>query len=218
MYFRQLFDPVDHAYTYLLADAPGGDAVVIDPSLAQATLILALLQEAGLRLRHVLRTHVHPPARSSCGQLCEHTGAGLIVGRGCGLALPGRKVGHGDEVRFGAEVLRVIATPGHTPACVCYLWRDRLFCGDTLSLRISERLAEDADPGALYDSVRRHIFTLPGETLVFPGHDLAGRTVSTIAEERTQHREFSSLTREQFITRCRREHGGHLLSLGSGLW
>ena len=64
---------------------------------------------------------------------------------------------------------------------------------------------DETDAGLMYDSVRKRIYSLPGETLVFPGHDYAGRTVSTVAEERQRNAAFTGLARDRFI-----EHMAHL--------
>ena len=90
-------------------------------------------------------------------------------------------------------------TPGHTPGCVSYHWRDRIFCGDVLELGGCGQAVDETDAGAMYDSVRKRIYGLPGETLVFPGHDYSGRTVSTVAEERQRNTVFCELSRDRFI-------------------
>ena len=51
----------------------------------------------------------------------------------------------------------------------------------------------------MYDSVRKRIYILPGETLIFPGHDYGGRTVSTVDEERRRNATFTGLSRDRFI-------------------
>lgn len=200
MYFRQIFHSPSHSIGYLLADMSACDAVLIDPLPEQSELLLALLQERDLRLLYVLRTHMHPPEQGHCGELCRFTGAELVVGTNSPYDGPTQRKGHGETVVFGNEVLRVLATPGHTPDSVCFLWRDRLFCGDTLEIGGCSLDADQSDPGRLYDSVTQRLFLLPGETLMFPGHDFNGRTVSTIAEERHRNAAFSAGSREHFLT------------------
>ena len=199
MIFRQLFNPVDSAMTYLIGDPVTRAAVVIDPLKYQATLIRALLAEHRLNLGYVLRTHVHAPNRTDCGDLCPRTGARFVIGRRNDADIAGERVGDGDVLRFGEESIAVIETPGHTPGCVTYHWRDRIFCGDLLELGGCGQPVDETDAGLMYDSVRSRIYTLPGETLIFPGHDDGGRTVSTVAEERQRNTAFSSLTRDRFI-------------------
>lgn len=215
MYFRILSHLPTHGLAYLLADSDEREAVVIDPDPGQCELIRALLDERDLHLRLVLRTHVHAGQAGCCEALCRHTGASLVVGAGHAAAQPtpasagppsqagARRVGHGDHVVFGNEVLRVLATPGHTPCSVSYLWRDRLFCGDVFHLDgcPAERPpANEADPGALFDSLTQRLFLLPLETLVFPAHSLEGRQVTTIGEERNRHARRMSRSRESFVT------------------
>jgi len=205
MIFRQLFDPSLSAMTYLLGDPESRETVVIDPLKCQATLILALLAEHQLRLKYVLRTHVHRPDRTKCGDLCPQTGAHFVVGARNPADILGERVHEGDVLNFGGESLDVIETPGHTPGCVTYRWRDRIFCGDVLELGGCGQAEDETNAGAMFDSVRNRIFCLPGETLIFPGHDYSSRTVSTVTEERQRNLAFSSLSRDRFI-----EHLSHV--------
>lgn len=198
MYFRQLPHAHSGAFCYLLADPCAQEAVVIDPHPDQADLVLAILQERDLRLIHVLRTHLHDD-HEPCGALCDFTGATRIAGPGSSdtkVCI----VTHGDTLVFGCEVVRVLSTPGHTPDAVSYLWRDRLFSGDALHPDGCPAPLTTTDPGQWYDSVTRRLFLLPDETLVFPGHASAGRTVSTIAEERRRNPAFGATSRDGFIT------------------
>ena len=106
----------------------------------------------------------------------------------------------GNVVAFGKESLLVIATPGHTPGSSCFLWHDRLLTGDTLLIGGCGRTDfQQGDPGSLYDSITHRLFTLPDDTLVYPGHDYKGRRVSTIAEEKATNPRMAGKSREQFI-------------------
>jgi len=199
-HFRQIFDPGTVAFTYLLGD-DGGAAVVVDPGTERTNLpLLAMLAELNLRLDYVLQTHVHDDEPNDAAAIGERTGARVVASE---AARPSADitVRHGDTITFGREVIHVIATPGHTPGSVSYLWRDRVFTGDTLLIGSCGRAGlMGEDPAALYDSITQRLFVLPGETLVFPGHDRRGRTVSTIAEERERNPTISGNSRDEFIT------------------
>lgn len=204
MYFRQLFDPRTSAMSYLLAPEDGGGAVAIDPNpdSSQALLLQSLLAERRLDLRMILLTHVHGDTLERLGDFYPAVlllaGAPVGGNEGCRAAVDG------DMLRLDAETIRVIATPGHTPCSVSYLWRDRLFCGDALELGgcgLGE--GEACDPGRIYDSVVDRLFVLPDEVLVFPGHDARGRTVSTIGEERQRNPFFLPRSRDAFIAAFR---------------
>lgn len=203
MYFQPIEDPASKLIAYLLGDPDAREAVVIDPPPRENELILALLAERGMRLRYVLRTHVHQGAATECSALCGRAGAQLVLAQTVVLPkdcphIPLR-VGQGSRLEFGNEHLRVFATPGHTPACVSYLWRDRLFCGDVFDAGGCPAGDAEADAGMLFDSLMRRIFRLPEQTLVFPAHPIDGRHVATLAELRQHYGQMFNQSRDDFI-------------------
>ncbi|MBK7591060.1 MAG: MBL fold metallo-hydrolase [Betaproteobacteria bacterium] len=206
MYFRQIADRSDGALTYVLGNLAAQEAVVIDPAPRQRAVVQALLAERKLALRWILYTHDHDGGGDAAMPTLAGAQAGAVGIVGGGDRAGGvQRVGDGDTVTFGDEVLHVLATPGHTAGSVSYLWRDRLFCGDALELGgRGPAIGPGADAGQLYDSVTQKLFTLPGETLVFPGHTRRGRTVSTIAEERLHNPHFAGRTRDAFVAACSR--------------
>ncbi len=202
-HFRQIFDPASKAFTYLLGDTSSGQAVVIDPGSEATTMpLLAMLAELRLSLRYVLQTHVHDTDPDDAGSLGERTGARAVTGGEVRGRRASNGIRHDETIVFGNEAIRVIGTPGHTPCSVSYLWNDRVFTGDTLLIDDCGRTdLPGGDAAALYDSITRRLFMLPGEILVFPGHDSRGRTVSTIAEQRERNPSIAGLSRDEFITR-----------------
>lgn len=200
MIFRQLFDPLSSTYTYLLGEVTGGNAVIVDPVREQAGRDLGLIRELGLKLAWIVETHVHADHITGALALKEATGAGTSVARNCGATGFDRLFDDEDVLDFGGESLRVIATPGHTPGSSCFLWRDRLLTGDTLLIGGCGRTDfQQGDAGALYDSITKRLFTLPDDTLVYPGHDYRGRRVSSLAEERATNPRLAGVTRARFI-------------------
>ncbi len=185
MNVRQLFDDQSSTYTYLLWDAATRDAVIIDPVLEQAERDTELIRELGLQLRYALETHVHADHVTGGGRLREVFGCRIGVHENAGAACADRFLRDGETLRFGGETLRVLHTPGHTDTDVCFLGRGHVFTGDTLLIRGTGRTDfQSGDAGAAYDSITRRLYTLPGDTLMFPAHDYKGRTASTIDEER----------------------------------
>jgi glyoxylase-like metal-dependent hydrolase (beta-lactamase superfamily II) len=202
MFFRQLVSPACMSLAYVLADAGAAEAVVIDAGSEDHPIVLALLDERRMRLRWVLRTHSHDGVDDGAPALCLRTGATLAGGSD-----RLRLLADGETLAFGAELLRVITVPGHTADSVAFLWRDRLFCGDTIDPGGGNRAhTTHIDPGRLYDSVTGKLFVLPDDTLVFPAHAHHDRRVSTIAEERTRNRCFVQHSRDAFVAACGRAH------------
>lgn len=203
--FRQLYDPPTRAFTYLAADPASPAAVAVDPGEGTVLPLLGMADELDLRLAYVLCTHVHDGVHGAATRVRERSGARIVAGRRAPVDADLR-VRHGDEIAFGNEVVRVLDTPGHTVGDVSYLWRDRLFSGDALLIRGCGRTdLPGGDAGTLFDSVTRHLLVLPGDTLLFPGHETHHRSVSTIAEERDHNPCFAGRSRDEFITqRCPR--------------
>jgi len=200
MIFRQLFDPASSTYTYLIGDTQTREAIIIDPVDEQIERDLALLREQNLSLQYVLEPHVHADHITSANLLKAKTGARSAVGQACGASGFDQQLGDGDEIRFGNEVITVMTTPGHTPGGVSLLWRDRIFTGDALLIGGCGRTDfQNGSSQQLYHSVTQKLFTLPEDTLVFPGHDYKGRRVSTIGEEKATNPRFVGKSEAEFV-------------------
>ena len=201
MIFRQLFEPVTSTYTYLLADTSTRRAVLIDPVLEETDAYVSLLGELGLTLVYTLETHVHADHVTAGSALRDRLGSRTVVHRDGGAPCADVLVSHGDILEVDGIRLEVRETPGHTSGCVAYVGSDRVFTGDTLLIGGCGRTDfQEGDAGRLHDSVHGQLFSLPADTLVYPGHDYKGRTVSTIKEERaTNARLGGGRSREDFV-------------------
>jgi sulfur dioxygenase len=200
MFFKQLFDPASFSYTYLIADDTTHEAVLIDPVLEQAERDLKLLREHGLSLRYTLETHVHADHITAALAIKQATQAQSAVARDCSAQGYDRYLDDGNVILFGHEEIFVIATPGHTPGSVSYLWRDRLFTGDTLLIGGCGRTDfQNGSAAALYRSVVEKLFKLDDQILVYPGHDYKGRRVSSIGEEKQFNARLSGNSLDVFV-------------------
>ena len=187
MVFRQLFDYTSYTYTYLIADS--GKATLIDPVLENVNQYLRLLKELELTLDSTIETHVHADHVTAAGKLREATGCTVIQGVKSAAKGMDRTVDDGDVIDVGGLQLKVLYTPGHTDDSYCFLLeqggQNYLFTGDTLFIRGTGRTDfQHGDNAAHYDSIFNKLLTLPEDTLVYPGHDYKGMTVSTIGEEK----------------------------------
>lgn len=193
MYFRILNDEASGELTYLLADLTSREAVLIDPHGRDLPVLSALLAERDLRLRWVLRTHHHDDSQGREVDLLARLEAPLVQGDTHEAQLGG------TVLPFGDELIRIVATPGHTPFCLSFGWRDRFFCGALLAVTACPRQSWPQAPEDLWDSVTQKVFTLPDETLLFAGHERRARAVSTVLEQRRWHSYFSGQTRDEFL-------------------
>jgi sulfur dioxygenase len=201
MYFRILPDEASGAVSYLLADLDTRECVLVDARGADVPLLKAMLHEYKLRLSLLLRTHEHDAPLPGEFAALESLGAPRI--QQVSSPAPTSPAGESSKLVFGNELIHVMPTPGHTAGCVSYLWRDRLFCGDLLSVDACPQQPRPAQPEAMWDSATRQVFTLPGETLLFCSHATQGRVVSNVLEQRRWHPWFGGGTRDAFLARVR---------------
>ncbi len=185
MLFRQLFERETYTYTYLVADRVGGKAILIDPVKEEVPKYLQLLEELDLELLYAIDTHVHADHVTALGDLREKTGCATVMGKQSAADCVTMRVEDGDVLKFGDLEIKALYTPGHTDDSYSFLMDDRVFTGDTLFIRGTGRTDfQNGDPRAQYESLFGKLLKLPDETLVYPGHDYKGWTVSTIWEEK----------------------------------
>lgn len=201
--FLQLFDTESFTFTYLLGCEETKEAVLIDPVLGQKARDLAVVRELGLDLRFVVNTHAHADHVTSGSAIrAELPVVRTVISQASG-ARADVLVESGDTVAFGRFALEAIATPGHTLGCITWLLQGsphRVFTGDSLLIRGCGRTDfQGGDAGMLHDSVTTKLFTLPGETMVYPGHDYRGRASSTIDQEKSFNWRFTK-TRGEFVS------------------
>jgi sulfur dioxygenase len=185
MIFRQLFDSASSTYSYLLAGRRGGEALLIDPVLDKVDRYLQLLRELDLKLVKAVDTHLHADHITALGALRDHTHCITVMGEHSRVDVVSMRVADGDRLEVEDVELEALYTPGHTDDSYCFRMADRVFTGDTLLIRGTGRTDfQNGDARLQYQSIFGRLLRLPEETLVFPGHDYKGDTVSTIGEER----------------------------------
>ena len=196
------FDTATNTVTYVVTDVETKVAVIIDPVLDydphRAALdtdsvdkILAGVRARGLILAWVLDTHVHADHLSAADYVRNKTGAKVgigakftdvqklfqpmfnIVDGSADDTVFDTLFEDGQDIPFGSTSIRVMHTPGHTPACLTYLIEDAAFVGDTLFMPDYGTARADfpgGDARTLYRSIQK-ILNLPEKTRIFVGHD-----------------------------------------------
>ena len=184
--FRQLFDAATGTFTYLLADVPSRQGVLIDPVFEQHSRDLSLIQELGIELVASIDSHAHADHVTGSWLMHEATGCAIGLAATARAENVTRPLQHGDRVTFGSRYVEVRSTPGHTDGCITFVLDDQsmAFTGDALLVRGCGRCDfQQGNAHILWSSITEQIFSLPDSCLLYPGHDYTGRTVSSVAEE-----------------------------------
>ncbi|ORU90562.1 MAG: sulfurtransferase [Cycloclasticus sp. symbiont of Poecilosclerida sp. M] len=199
MFFKEL--NFGQCKSYLIADLDAGKAALIDPLAGNAERYLSVLAYHQLKLEFVVDTHTHADHRSGCVLLKNLTGAKHSMHHISPQPHVDVRFKDGDELMLGNIPIKILHTPGHTPDSISlYVNKDRVFTGDVILIRGTGRADfAGGDAGEQYDSITQKLFTLPDETLMFPGHDYRGNTQSTVAEEKSSNPRITGKTRDEYI-------------------
>jgi len=185
MLFHQLFDINSSTYTYLIASAKGREAFIIDPVLENIEQYIKLLNELDLKLVKVIDTHIHADHITAASKLKDATNCTTIMGEHTPSDTVEIKVKNDDIICVDKLKIKVIYTPGHTKDSYSFLMDDCLFSGDTLLINGTGRTDfQGGNSKDSYNSIFNRLLKLPEETLLYPGHDYNGQTVSTIGKEK----------------------------------
>ena len=198
---RQLFEPETSTFTYLLWDEKTREAALIDSVDVTVARDIKLVNELELTLKYTLETHIHADHITGSGKIREQLGTEAIVHKNSQSDCADRLVTDGDIIELGSYAILVLDTPGHTDTCITYQTDGYVFTGDTLLIRGCGRTDFQAgDAGQLYDSIHNKLFTLPDDTIIYPGHDYNGFSSSTIGEEKAHNpRLGNNRSREDFV-------------------
>lgn len=199
---KAFFDEATFTVSYVVSDPATARAVIIDPvldydpasgrtSTGSADQVIAYVKENELTIDWILESHVHADHISGAPYLKAKLGGQTAIGGGVtavqstfkgvfnltDLSPDGSQFDHlfndGDTFDVGNIGGRVIATPGHTPACVTYVIGDSAYVGDTLFMPDFGTARTDFPGGSapqLYDSIQK-ILALPDDTRLFMCHD-----------------------------------------------
>lgn len=203
MKIKNFYDKETATFTHLVIDKSTKHCALIDcvmdydlfsgkVSTTSADKIISYIKENNLHLDWILETHVHADHLTAASYIKERLGGKIGIGSRIKEVLrfwvpifntakdtpiDGSQFDHlfedGEKFSIGKLEVKVIHTPGHTPACVSYLIRDAVFVGDLIFMpNVGGGRADfpGADAATLYESVQK-IFALPDDTKVFTGHD-----------------------------------------------
>lgn len=247
MNVKELFDPATFTLTYVVFDPATRDAVIIDPvldfdplasqtSTRSVEAVAAYVTAERLRVHYVLETHAHADHLSSSQFLKRRFDARVAIGERITevqkvfkdlFDLPDLKTDgsqfdrllkDGEVVKAGSLDIKVIATPGHTPACVTFQIEDALFTGDALFIEDYGTGRCDFPRGSaadLYASIHERLYSLPDATRVFVGHDYqpGGRGVraeTTIGESKKSNIQLRAHTTKEEYVQFRTERDARL--------
>ena len=231
------FEAQTNTISYIVTDPVTKACAVIDSVMdidyaagrltsESADKLIAHIQANGLSLEWIIETHVHADHLSAAPYIQDRMGGktgigarimevqetfGKIFNEGTEFQRDGSQFDalfeDGDSYKIGELDAFVMATPGHTPACMAHIVGDAAFTGDTLFMPDGGSARADfpgGDAGQLYDSIQR-LLSLPDALRLFICHDYGpnGRAIAwetTIGDEKNTNIHLKDgQTREEFV-------------------
>ncbi len=194
-----VFHPGGTTRAYLFADPQSKEAALVDPVREHVDEYLDYLSEKGLRLKYTIETHTHADHLSGSMRLKELTGAKMLMHHLAPAPCVDQPLRDGDTIHVGQVSAQIMATPGHTRDAICIRLSNCVFTGDTLLIESCGRTdLPTGDSSQMFESLER-LKALPGDTLVFPGHDYRGRRASTIGREIKKNPRLN-MPRDEFVS------------------
>ena len=205
---------------YLLGCGGKGYAAVVDPQDRDLDSYVEFGAAKGMRISHVIDTHIHADHVSGGRSLAERTGAAYCLHESAQVAFPFSALRDGQDIANGNVTAKVLHTPGHTPESICLLITDTtrsqepwfVLTGDTLFVGSVGRpdLGEHMEQSArkLYRSLRTKILPLPDNIEAYPAHfsgsvcgrGMSGKPMSTVGYEKRFNPVLCAASEDRFVT------------------
>jgi len=190
-------------FCYLIGDEGSQEGLFIDPADDAKRLLAEAKSQGFNKIKYIVNTHSHVDHIMGNAEMVKKTGAKIVIHEGDARdlvrvppyllemfgATPSPQadilVKEEDAIQVGQVKLKVIHTPGHSPGGMSLYLDGMVFTGDTLFVG---SVGRTDFPGSSWDvleaSIRQKLYALPGETVVFPGHNYGSTPTSTIQYER----------------------------------
>jgi glyoxylase-like metal-dependent hydrolase (beta-lactamase superfamily II) len=180
MFFKPFYYDKTGCAAYLFGCGTHGKCTVIDPQEQDVEAYLNYAQSKGMKITHVIDTHIHADHRSGGRALAKLAGAEYCLHRSAEVSFPFTPLEEGQKLELGNTILRILHTPGHTPESLCLLVSDLrrgpdpwfVCTGDTLFVGAVGRPDlpghERQNSAQLFDSLHESYSTCPKPWRSFP--------------------------------------------------
>jgi len=190
-------------FCYLVGDEKTKEGLFIDPA-DDADFLLPEAKSKGIdQIKYIVNTHAHVDHIMGNATMVKKTGAKIVIHekdapfltqtpsellaifRATHSPPADVQVKDGDTIQVGNVGLKVLHTPGHSPGGMSLYVDGMVFTGDSLFVgSVGRTDFPGSSWNVLENSIRKKLYVLPGETIVFPGHNYGSKPSSTIQDEK----------------------------------
>jgi glyoxylase-like metal-dependent hydrolase (beta-lactamase superfamily II) len=176
-------------FLYFIGDAQTKEIAIIDPAW-DVDYLVKEVQRLNYQVTMILLTHGHPDHVNGLDQILSvYDVPAYISQQEAPFYVPKHKniikIPDHHKIKIGQLTWESIVTPGHTPGCQCFKYKDVLITGDAMFIDGCGRCdLPGGDPKQMYHSLYNIILKLPDSTIVFPGHNYGPTPFATIASQK----------------------------------
>lgn len=190
IYIKQMAVGPMQNFAYLVGADGNNGCVLIDPSW-DAKKLVAEAERDGRKIEAILLTHAHFDHVNALEDVAKKVKVPVYIHGAEAHAMPKgldvQTTKEGTVIEAAGLKFTCLHTPGHSPGSQCFMVEGAIFTGDTLFVEGCGRVdLEGGSPDDMVISLSR-LGELPGDTVVYPGHDYGGKSTSTIEKQRASN-------------------------------
>ncbi len=194
--------PADN-FIYFWGDAESKEVAIVDPAW-DVPFILQEAERLGLTITTILLTHGHVDHVNGVADMLKTHDVPVYLSANEHEKYRPKvdliDLNDGDKLTIGNITFDVLATPGHSPGGMCFLYENHIIVGDTLFVNGCGRCDfVGSDVNAMYDSIHGRLMNLPDDTIIYVGHNYGPSATDTIGNQKKTNRFMLAKTREAFI-------------------
>lgn len=191
-------------FLYFVGDEQTKEIAVIDPAW-DVPYLCERAEENGYIIKSILLTHAHPDHVNGLEEMLErHDVPAYISKHEFAMFKPKHKnlieIDDGELLKVGNVEFKAILTPGHSPGCQSFLYKNILIVGDAIFIDGCGRCdLPGSDPRVQYNTLYNIIAKLPDETILFTGHNYGPAPYDTIGEQKKTNPYLLCETEKEFL-------------------
>lgn len=191
-------------FIYFLGDSKTREVAIVDPAW-DVNLLRRTAQKNGWQIKAVFLTHGHPDHVQGLDDILSTHNVPVYISKheadfytpNCKSLI---KVADHEKLRIGNIELECLHTPGHTPGCQCFKYKDVLVAGDTLFIDGCGRCdLPGGNAKLMYQTLANVILKLPDSTVIYPGHNYGEVAFATLAEQKQTNPYLQAKNLEHFL-------------------
>ncbi len=218
MFFRPFYRFESGCAAYVFGCGGKGLACVVDPHEGDVDQYVDFAKSKGMKITHVIDTHVHADHRSGARWITQMTGATYCLHRAADVSFKFSPLDDGQVIELGNTIIKVLHTPGHSPESISLLVSDLrrgpapwfVCTGDTMFVGAVGRPDlpghERENAAELRKNLRDKLLALPDDLEIYPAHfagsacgaGMSGKPMSTIGFER-RFNPLLTMTEREFV-------------------